>query len=141
MDAIDENGKEENVKPEEKIMSSSILNSIKKLFGLSPEIKDFDQDILININGAIFVLTQVGVGPVDGYTVETEETTYEDFLGESISIANAVKMFLFYKTKISFDPPTNASVLECLKELAQETLVRIKYQVDDTPSSFEKEEG
>lgn len=116
--------------PEEITVTDSILNSVKKLLGLNPEITDFDVDILMNINAAIFTLTQLGVGPKGGFTVSSAEDTYASFLGEGNKEINQVKMYLYYKTRLSFDPPTNASVLESLKEAIKEAEWRLNLNVE-----------
>lgn len=99
----------------------SILNSVKKMLGINPEIHDFDTDILININSAIFVLTQNGVGPSNGYIVSDENDTYESYLGtDKLEIYDPVAMYLVTSTKIKFDPPASSIVMEALKETKRE---------------------
>lgn len=116
--------------PEQNIdVKESILNSVKKLLGINSEFHEFDQDILMNINAAIFTLRQIGVGPEELFTVTGEET-YEDFLGEGNKEIPQVKMYLFYKAKLSFDPPTSGTVTECIKEFIREAECRLSYQVD-----------
>lgn len=41
----------------------SILVSVKKLLGIAEECTDFDADIIMYINMALFALVQMGVGP------------------------------------------------------------------------------
>ena len=60
-------------------MEDSILESIKKLLGLTPDYTQFDQDVIIHINTYLGVLNQLGVGK-DGFYVEGAEDTWEDFL-------------------------------------------------------------
>lgn len=108
--------------------NDSVLNSVKKLLGIPKESVSFDQDILMNINAAIFTLTQIGVVSKDGYVVD-ENSTYHDFLNDE-GIIQQVKMYLYYKTRIGFDPPTNVSVLQTLQEMIQEAEWRLKSQVD-----------
>lgn len=45
----------------------SILTSIKKLLGITEEYEHFDQDIIMHINSVFSVLTQLGVGPAEGF--------------------------------------------------------------------------
>lgn len=45
---------------------NSILTSVKKLLGIAEECTDFDADIIMYINMALFALVQMGVGPGEG---------------------------------------------------------------------------
>lgn len=54
------------VKSERKIKTESILVSVKKLLGIAEECTDFDVDIIMYINMALFALVQMGVGPGEG---------------------------------------------------------------------------
>lgn len=112
------------------IVKESILNSVKKLLGIPIDIHEFDSDIIVNINAAIFTLRQIGVGPENMFEVVDEKQTYDDFLGENNKEIPQVKMYLFYKTKLSFDPPTSGTVIECMKEFIRESECRLSYQVD-----------
>ena len=47
-------------------MDNSILTEIKKLLGLDESYKAFDTDIIIHINTALMILTDIGIGPEDG---------------------------------------------------------------------------
>ena len=40
-------------------MDESILNSIKKLLGIAEDYNYFDQDIIMDINAALMILTQL----------------------------------------------------------------------------------
>lgn len=111
-------------------VEDSILNSVKKLLGIEPDFTEFDIDVMMNINAAIMTLNQLGVGPSDGYTVTSADDTYEDFLGEDNEETPQVKMYLFYKTRLGFDPPQSSVVVEAIKEMIRETEWRLNIQVD-----------
>lgn len=99
----------------------SILNSVKKMLGIEPEITDFNTDLIVNINSAIFILAQNGIGPSSGYLVIDETNTYEDYLGEDKKeLYDPVAMYLFVSSKINFDPPASSIVMEALKETKRE---------------------
>lgn len=119
--------------PPEEIESKpvSILNSIKKLLGILPEMKEFDLDILMHINNAISILSQIGVEPENGFVVLSEEDTYEDYLGEnSQKLGPHVSLYLMYRTKLGFDPPQSSIMTECIKEAIRELECRLSYMVD-----------
>ena len=112
----------------------SILLSVKKLLGITEDNKVFDIDIMIIINGVIQTLAQLGVGPSAGFIVTSKDDKYIDWIPDMTHF-QSVKLYLFYKTKLSFDPPAQSSVMECLKEMAKEIECRLSYQVDP-PDNF-----
>lgn len=107
----------------------SILNSVKKQLGLI-DVSEFDADIIMHINGAISTLTQLGVGPEEGYVVMDDQNTYEQFLGENHPVISQVKMYLYYKTKLGFDPPQSSAVIEVLKNMIAEAEWRLNVLCD-----------
>lgn len=116
---------EENVK----VGNNSILLSIKKSLGLSSDVDVFDIDIIMCINSALNILTQLGVGPVKGFSIASEEETWDQFIGEDPRL-NMAKTYIFLKTKLTFDPPTTSGILEAYKEQIKEYECRLSYQVD-----------
>lgn len=106
--------------------SDSILNSVKKMLGLDSSFSSFDVDIIVNINSAIAVLTQLGVGPKNGFFITDQTQTYSDYLGEEESRFHQVKMYLYLKTRIGFDPPTSSYVLESMNRQIAELEWRMK---------------
>lgn len=109
----------------------SILNSVKKMHGLDPGIDSFDPDLIININSAIGILTQLGVGPSDGYYIHDESETFDDFLGDKITQKNMVKQYLYIKTRLVFDASTmSGSLLDAMKKQAEELEWRLNAQVE-----------
>lgn len=107
-----------------------ILDSVKKPLGLSPEIRNFDSEILIFINSGITTLAQIGIGPRNGFFVSGEDQTYQDYLGEDCQYLSMVNLFLFYTTKLGWDPPQSSMQIEVLKELIREMTWRLNAQVD-----------
>ena len=97
----------------------SILTSIKKLLGISEEYEHFDPDIVMHINSALMVLTQLGVGPKEGFSIEDETSLWSDFLGDDTRF-EAVKSYIHLKVKLLFDPPTNSAVIESITKSISE---------------------
>lgn len=113
--------------PEEVIpVSDSILNSVKKLLGIEPSFDSFDVDIIVNINSAIGTLTQIGIGPETGFFIVGYKETYKDFLGDLEPMYQQVKMYLYLKTKLGFDPPSSSFVLESVNKQIEELEWRMK---------------
>lgn len=120
-------------------VGESILNSVKKHIGIDPSDKAFDVDVMMNINAAIFTLNQLGV-ITRGYTVTSEDDVYEDlFSSQPEDVVSQVKMYLVYKTRMGFDPPTSSIAVEALKEMIKETEWRLNVAVD--PPSEKEENG
>ena len=100
-------------------MDDSILNSIKKLLGIDKECVDFDTDIIISINSVFMILTQMGVGPKEGFAIHDKYTTWEDFLKEDQNL-EGVKSYMHLKVKLMFDPPLSSAVTEVINKQISE---------------------
>lgn len=112
-------------------VADSILLSIKQMLGgLDPTYESaFDTDIIIFINSALATLTQLGVGPKEGYEITDDTQTWQDFIGDDKRL-NLVKTFVYLDVKCVFDPPRMSFVLEALKDKRDEHLWRLNHWVD-----------
>ena len=86
----------------------SILTSIKKLLGIAEEYKHFDADIIMHINFVFMTLTQLGVGPSEGFYIEDDSLYWEDFIDDPSQL-QAVKTYIYLKVKLVFDPASVGS--------------------------------
>lgn len=116
----------------------SILNSIKKLLGIAEDYDHFDSDIIMHINSVFATLTQLGVGPEDGFSIDDESAKWEDFLPEE-RMLHSVKSYMFMKVKLMFDPPLSSAVIECTKEQIKEMEFRLQVAVDSANTKSEEE--
>lgn len=116
----------------------SILNSIKKLLGIAEDYDYFDSDIIMHINSVFATLTQLGVGPEDGFSIDDESEKWEDFLPEE-RMLHSVKSYMFMKVKFMFDPPLSSAVIECTKEQIKELEWRLQVAVDSANTKSEEE--
>ena len=96
-------------------MADSILNDVKKMLNLTPDYKAFDTDIIININSVFSTLRQLGVGPDEGFIIEDETTSWEAFLGSDRRLY-FVKVYIYLKTRLVFDPPATSFAQDAIKE-------------------------
>lgn len=110
-------------------MEESILVSIKDMLGPDSSYDVFDNDILIHINMALSVLTQLGVGPADGFIVTDEDATWDQFLGKQKDIDMA-KSFVYMKVKMVFDPPSSSFVLTAMEKACDELAWRLSVATD-----------
>ena len=104
--------------------NESILTSIKKLLGITEECTDFDKDLIIDINSVLMILTQLGIGPPEGFTIVDSTATWSEFISNIKQLA-AVKTFVHLKVRLIFDPPMSTAVLESMKEIIKETEWRL----------------
>lgn len=115
--------------------TDSILESTKKYLGLTEEYEVYNPDIIMHINTAISTLTQLGVNPPKGFTVEDSLAKWSGYLGNDKStLLGFVKQYVFFKVRAAFDPPTASSVTEAINRSISELEFRIKTEVE-TPTS------
>lgn len=107
----------------------SILTSIKKLLGIEEEYTQFDADIIMHVNTVFLNLTQLGVGPSEGFLIEDDTAIWEDFIGDSSQL-QAVKTYMYLKVKLLFDPPLSSSVTESMNRMIAELEWRLNVAVD-----------
>lgn len=105
-------------------MEESILTSIKKLLGIAECYKHFDVDLIIHINSVFAELTQMGVGPAQGYAIVDEYNTWSDYLQNDTRL-NEVKSYIYLKVKKIFDPPASSVMMESLNKLLDEYSFRL----------------
>lgn len=109
----------------------SILLSIKKLLGIAEEYDWFDTDIILHINSALATLTQLGVGPTNGFYIEDLSSTWDNYLHGDPRL-NLVKTYVYLKVKIGFDPPSNSATIEAINRQIGELEWRIIFVMETT---------
>ena len=107
----------------------SILNTIKKLLGPTEVYDHFDTDIIVHINSAFSSLTQLGVGPQDGFFIKDETDLWTDFIQDDKRL-EFVKTYIYLKVKLVFDPPLRSSVLDAMNRQINELDWRLNVAVD-----------
>lgn len=105
----------------------SILNSVKKMLGITDEYTHFDQDLIMHINSVFVILNQLGVGPKSVYSITDATNTWDEFITEDK--INMVKSYVYLKVRLLFDPPTG-SVQEAIKSQIAEFEWRLNVAVD-----------
>lgn len=114
----------------------SILTSIKKLLGITEEYEHFDVDLVMHINSVLSILTQIGVGPPEGFSIKDEDAVWTDFIPDGTNL-ELVKSYIHLKVKLLFDPPLGSAVIESTNKLISELEWRIQVIAD----SVNKSEG
>lgn len=129
---IDDNTTEEPVveepvveEPAVQLVMDSILETVKKLLGLTKEYDAFDSDIIVHTNTVFSILTQMGVGPTDGFTITGYNETWEEYVTSSKLKTQQIKSYIFLKVRSLFDPPNNGAVAEANNRAISEMEYRL----------------
>ncbi|MDD2285622.1 MAG: hypothetical protein PHQ11_09515 [Paludibacter sp.] len=116
----------------------SILTSIKKLLGIAEEYTHFDADLIMHINSVLSILTQIGVGPAEGFSIKDESSVWEDFVPENSKL-ELIKSYTYMKVKLLFDPPLISAVIESTNRIISELEWRIQVAADPVKTIEEEE--
>jgi hypothetical protein len=112
-------------------METSILTSTKKILGIPEDYTVFDLDIITHINSAFSTLTQLGVGPPEGFMIEDDSTVWTDFIVDDIQY-NAVKTYIYLRVRQLFDPPTTSYLISAFNEQIKELEWRLNVHREET---------
>ena len=107
----------------------SILTSIKKLLGIAEEYTHFDTDIIMHMNSVFSILTQIGVGPSEGFSIDDSSAAWTDFLPGDPRL-EIVKSYVYLKVRLLFDPPDRSAVMEATNRMISEFEWRLSVAVD-----------
>ena len=110
-------------------MTDSILTTIKKLLGITEEYEHFDQDIIMHINSVFMILTQLGVGPSNGFSISDKTATWDELIEEGTNL-EAVKSYVYMKVRLLFDPPLSSAVMECINRSINELEWRLNVSAE-----------
>ncbi len=107
----------------------SILTSIKKMLGIVEEYTHFDADLVMHINTVFSILTQLGVGPKEGFSIEDEDAVWSDFIPDKSNL-EFVKSYIHLRVKLLFDPPISSAAIEAITNQYKELEWRIQVAAD-----------
>lgn len=109
----------------------SILTSTKKILGIAEDYTVFDPDIITHINTAFSTLTQLGVGPAEGFMIEDDTPVWVDFIGDDLQY-NSVKSYVFLRVRQLFDPPSTSYLIAAYERQIQELEWRLNVHREET---------
>lgn len=121
-------------------MEQSILTSTKKILGINGDYTVFDLDIITHINTAFSTLTQLGVGPDNGFMIEDAEAVWGDFIVETDHEYNSVKSYVFLKVRQLFDPPQTSYLISAMEKQIQELEWRLNTHREETGWTYPDED-
>ena len=109
--------------------ADSVLDSVKKMLGVDLVDDSFDMELIIFINDVFSKLNQLAVGPTTTYVIDDRLDKWTDFLLDRADL-NMVKTYMYLQVRITFDPPTNPSLLENMMKRIQEYEWRLNVQAE-----------
>lgn len=111
-------------------MDDSILNTIKKQLGITEDYTVFDDDLIMHINSVFLTLSQLGVGPDEGFFIEGKTDSWTDYIDEGV-LLNSIKTYVYLKVKLLFDPPGSSYAVDAINNIIKELEWRINVQVEN----------
>lgn len=112
--------------------SDSILLTVKHGIGLKDEYDAFDSNLILQINSALSVLNQLGVGPESGFRITGASETWTEFMG-AVSYLEMVKDYVTLKVRHIFDPPASSSVMKAVESEISMLEWRINVAIENPP--------
>lgn len=112
-------------------MEQSILTSTKKILGIAEEYTAFDLDIITHINTAFSTLTQLGVGPAEGFMIDDASELWTEFIVDDLQY-NSVKSYVFLRVRALFDPPTTSYLISAVDKQIEELEWRLNTHREET---------
>lgn len=114
---------------------NSILDSTKKQLPIEIEDTDFDEEVIIYINGVFPLLIDMGASKVASFKIIDRTSEWSDFVKDvgdkTESLISLVDMYMFLKVKLLFDPPASSASITILKESIDEYASYIIAKVED----------
>lgn len=110
-------------------VTDSILNSTKAALGIVNSYTAFDNQIIMLINSSFSTLHQLGLGPDDGFEIEDETTTWDEYLGNN-KLLKFVIQYIHLDVRLMWDPPTSSYATDQMKKKLDELTWRINVMVD-----------
>ena len=99
--------------------NDSILTTIKKMLNIGEDDTSFDIDIIMNINSVFAILSQLGVGPSNGYRIKDNNDLWNSYISDDDNLDDVVS-YIYLKVKLMFDPPLNGTVMNAHQQQISE---------------------
>lgn len=96
-------------------MIENILDSIKVSLGISPQDSSFDTEIFMHINSTFASLSELGVGPDEGFEIKDGSERWVDFY-DSEKRLNHLQSYAYLRVRLLFDPPQTAHAIAAFEK-------------------------
>jgi len=110
-------------------VQNGILDTTKKLLGIHPDDPSYDGQIVTSINSVFATLQQLGVGPIDGFSIEDNVVTWDAYLLGDKNL-NQVKSYMYLRVRLMFDPPSTSFAIESMQKQADQMEWRLQVYKD-----------
>lgn len=87
------------------------------------------------INSANIIKDSNGKNILDNVNDSIQDSSPKPYYNNKRVILNKVKTYVYLKTKLHFDPPTNSALLESMKESIKELEWRLNVNAETKPDS------
>lgn len=114
-------------------MDTSILYSVKSFLGIRRDNCAFDDQIVMYINMALQILSQLGAsefGDMDNMGIVGMEETWRDFLGPFDLLLSVAKTYVSMYVKLYFDPPLNSFTVSSMEKQLEQLTWRILVEIE-----------
>lgn len=111
-------------------MEHGILTSTKKILGVAEDYTVFDTDIITYINMAFSTLNQLNLSDLTGFAISGYFETWTEYTEDEPKL-NAIKNYVFLKTKLLFDPPVTSFAIESMQTQINELEWRLTTYASD----------
>ena len=120
-------------------ITESVLTSVKKLLGIDEGYTHFDADNVMHINSVFSILTQMGVGPANGFSIMGKDEGWSDFISGG-AVLPLVKSYVGLKVRLLFAPPLSSAAVESMNRQISEFEWRLFVAADPAEPTSGKEE-
>lgn len=111
---------------------TKILDDVKAYcrITLDSGVTAYDEELIGHINTVLMDLNQMGVGPKDGFILETGDEVWSQIIPDVIKYAG-IKDYVKIKTRILFDPDAfTPNAMNSATERLKEIEWRLNYKAD-----------
>jgi hypothetical protein len=119
-------------------MEGSILDDIRKAVGAEEWDDAFDDELITHTNSVFMILTQMGIGPAEGYVIDSDDNQWDEFVSDPIKY-RLVKSYMGLKVRLLFDPPLSSAVMQSMNNQIAEYEWRLTAAAELDKSNGEEE--